>query len=100
MSSRVAAAALVPARADRLEDVRALRVASRSPIELVDITEPIHDLGPVISPVYLLNLAFAVVLSAAGDVWVPIGLALGATVLAAALAWRGSGARLRARVAV
>lgn len=60
---------------------------------------------PVISPafpltVYLLNLAFAIVLSAAGDVWVPIGLAVGATVLVAALAWRGSSVRPRARVAV
>lgn len=34
----------VAARADRVEDVRTLRVASRSPIELIDITEPVNDL--------------------------------------------------------
>jgi len=48
---------------------------------------------------YLLNLGFAVVLSAAGDVWVPIGVALAATLAAAALAWRGSSIRLRTRPA-
>lgn len=60
---------------------------------------------PAISPVfpltvYLLNLAFAIVLSAAGDVWAPIAVSLGATVLVPALALRGSSARLRARLAV
>ncbi|MBV9579442.1 MAG: carotenoid biosynthesis protein [Chloroflexi bacterium] len=44
--------------------------------------------------VYVLNLAFAIVLSAAGDVWVPIGLALAAGCGAIALGWRGSTFRL------
>jgi putative membrane protein len=49
---------------------------------------------PAVSPtfsliVYVLNLAFAIVLSAAGDVWIPIVVALGAALGAAGLAWRG-----------
>jgi putative membrane protein len=49
---------------------------------------------PAISPgfplaVYVLNLAFAIVLSAAGDVWVPIVVALVAAVGALALRLRG-----------
>src|SRR5690349_3261905 len=60
---------------------------------------------PVIShalplTVYALSLAFAIVLSAAGDVWVPIAVALGATLAAAALGWRTANARLRPEPAV
>jgi putative membrane protein len=50
--------------------------------------------------VYVLNLAFAIVLSAAGDVWVPIVLALAATLIAAVLGWRRSSPGLRPRLAV
>jgi uncharacterized membrane protein len=60
---------------------------------------------PIVSPgfpltIYLLNLMFAIVLSAAGDVWVPIAVALGATLAAAALGWRTANARLRPYPAV
>ncbi len=60
---------------------------------------------PVISPrfpltVYALNLAFAIVLSAAGDVWIPIGVALAAGCAAVALGRRQSTVRLRAHAAV
>jgi len=60
---------------------------------------------PAISPwfplaVYTLNLAFAMVLSAAGNVSVPIIVALAATLGALALTWRGPTARLRPRPAV
>ena len=45
MPSRLdAAAALAPERADRVDEVRTLRVASRHPIELIDITHAIADL--------------------------------------------------------
>jgi secondary thiamine-phosphate synthase enzyme len=44
MLSRVDAAALAPARADRVDELRTLRVASRSPIDLIDITDPVNDL--------------------------------------------------------
>lgn len=60
---------------------------------------------PSISPrfpliVYGLNLAFAIVLSAAGDVWVPIVVALAAALGALALSRSGSTARLRPRPAL
>jgi putative membrane protein len=56
---------------------------------------------PPVSPryplaVYALNVAFAIVLSAAGGVWLPIGLALAAALGAAAVAAR---AGVRARLA-
>src|SRR5690242_4817632 len=44
MLSRLDAAAPVPGRADRVDQVRTLRVASRHPIELIDITERIAEL--------------------------------------------------------
>jgi secondary thiamine-phosphate synthase enzyme len=44
MLSRLDAAALVPARADRVDEVRTLRVATRHPIELIDITDSVTDL--------------------------------------------------------
>jgi secondary thiamine-phosphate synthase enzyme len=44
MLSRLDAAALVPVRADRVEKLRTLPVASCSPIELIDITDPVNDL--------------------------------------------------------
>jgi secondary thiamine-phosphate synthase enzyme len=44
MLSRLDAAALARARADRVDEVRTLRVASRHPIELIDITDAIADL--------------------------------------------------------
>jgi uncharacterized membrane protein len=50
--------------------------------------------------VYALNLAFAIVLSAAGNVWVPIAVALAAASGAAALAYRGGSRRLRPRPTV
>ncbi|MBV9601269.1 MAG: carotenoid biosynthesis protein [Chloroflexi bacterium] len=50
--------------------------------------------------VYVLNLAFAIVLSAAGDVWVPIVVALAATTIAAVLGWRRASPGLRPRLAV
>jgi len=44
MLSRLDVAAPAPARADRVDQVRTLRVASRHPIELIDITDAIADL--------------------------------------------------------
>jgi secondary thiamine-phosphate synthase enzyme len=44
MLSRLDAAALVRARADRVDEVRTLRVATRHPIELIDITDSVTDL--------------------------------------------------------
>ena len=44
MLSRLDAAVPAPARADRVDQVRTLRVASRHPIELIDITDPIAEL--------------------------------------------------------
>ena len=42
MLSRLDAAALAPARARRVEELRTLSVASRSPIELIDITQSVN----------------------------------------------------------